>query len=103
MVASWPLPDEARIDTVIEERFSRFQGVLGALREIRSRQNIAPRQPLEFSVSCGDDVVSLLQPMEPFFQSMAHASSVQWGTEVEPPATNAAVRVDDLEVFVDLE
>ena len=103
MVASWPLPDEARIDTVIEERFSRFQGVLGALREIRSRQNIAPRQPLEFSVSCSGDVVSLLQPMEPFFQSMAHASSVQWGTEVEPPATNAAVRVDDLEVFVDLK
>ena len=34
---------------------------------------------------------------------MAHASSVQWGTEVEPPATNAAVRVDDLEVFVDLK
>lgn len=103
MVSTWPEVDEGRIDPVIEEQFSRFQGVLGALREIRSRQNIAPRQPLEFSVSCSDDVVDLLKPMEAFFQSMAHASSVQWGSSVEPPATNAAIRVDDLEVFVDLK
>ena len=33
-------------------QFKLFHATLSALREIRSRQNIAPRQPISFSVEC---------------------------------------------------
>ena len=36
----------------IEARFALFQQVLGGLREIRSRQNIPPKTPLNFVVVC---------------------------------------------------
>lgn len=103
MLADWPEVDERRIDPVIEQQFSLFQDVLRAIREIRSRQNIAPKQEVEFSVSCSPEVVGLLEPMDGYFQSMANARSVAWGQGIEPPANSANVRIDTIEVFVDLK
>jgi valyl-tRNA synthetase len=103
MLATWPEVDEQRIDPVIEHQFSLFQDVLRAIREIRSRQNIAPKQEVEFSVACSDEIVELLKPMDGYFQSMANAHSVAWGQGIEPPVNSANVRVDAIEVFVDLK
>jgi len=103
MTAPWPEADSSRQDDEIEARFAQFQAVLGALREIRSRQNIAPKTPIEFSVRCTDATVKLLQPMEPYFASMANATAVAWGDQTEPPATNATVNLAAVDVFVDLK
>jgi valyl-tRNA synthetase len=103
MVASWPEVEARRIDPVIEQQFALFQDVLRAIREIRSRQNIAPKQEIEFSVSCSTEVVELLKPMDGYFQSMANARSVAWGQDVEPPENSANVRIEAIEVFVDLK
>ena len=103
IVAEWPSVDATRIDETIEKRFARFQATLGALREIRSRQGIKPKQPIEFSVTCADETVELLKPMEPYFQSMAMATSVGWGPDVKAPSTAATVNLPEVEVHVDLK
>ena len=103
MLATWPEVNRQHIDSVIEHQFSLFQDVLRAIREIRSRQNIAPKQEVEFSVACSDEIVELLKPMDGYFQSMANAHSVAWGKNVQPPVNSANVRVDEIEVFVDLK
>jgi len=103
MIAPWPEVEAARQDPRIEDRFARFQAALGALREIRSRQNIPPKESIEFSVRCDNGTADLLRPMEPYFHSMAGAKSVGWGSAVEPPATSAHVTRAGMEVFVDLK
>jgi valyl-tRNA synthetase len=103
MLAPWPEADSARRDEGIENRFAQFQAVLGALREIRSRQNIPPKSQVEFSVRCEDAISDLLRPMEPYFVSMAGAVPVNWGQSVHSPATHAAVNLPMADVFVDLK
>ena len=102
IVASWPAADEARQDEQIEARFARFQEVLRGLRDIRSRQGIAPRQPLDFSVRTDAATAALLEPMQPYFQSMAGARAVAWGPAVEPPAACAPLALSGMEILVDL-
>jgi len=102
MIAAWPEPDDARRDPAIEQRFARFQEVLGTVREIRSRQNIPPRETIHFAVRCGEATAELLRPMEPYFASMARAEVTGWGESVEPPALCAQVSLADAEVYVDL-
>lgn len=99
----WPQADLARQDQVIEARFSRFQAVLAALREIRSRQNIASKNQVEFLVRCASETAELLQPMEPYFAAMANARCVGWGEQVEPPLTHAVTNLTGMDVFVDLK
>ena len=102
MVAPWPESDAARQDPQIEARFARFQEVLRAVREIRSRQNVPPKKQIEFALRCDAEVAELLRPMEPYFESMAGAKATGWGPKVEAPALSANVTLPGMEVFVDL-
>ena len=46
-IAPWPIADTARQDATIEAQFADFQAVLGAVREIRQRQNIPLKEELD--------------------------------------------------------
>ena len=102
MAAAWPRAAAEYQDPAMELRFARFQAVLGALREIRSRQNIAPKKSIQFSVRAGDETACLLQPMAVYFQSMANAELLTIQPSITPPAAHAAMSLDGIEVFVDL-
>ncbi|MGE0759147.1 MAG: class I tRNA ligase family protein, partial [Pirellulaceae bacterium] len=102
MVAPWPEANLRWQDTTIEARFATFQAVLGAVREIRTRQNIDRRTRIRFLVRAVADVCELLRPMQPYFESMANAESAEWGPQVTPPTTHAAVTVRGIDVIVDL-
>ncbi len=103
IVAPWPSVHAQRKDATLEEQFKLFHAVLGALREIRSRQNITPRKPIAFRVKCDQDVVALLTPMRDHFTALAQAETAALGEHVEPPPTSAEVQIGKLKVFVDLE
>jgi valyl-tRNA synthetase len=102
MAARWPAAELKWRDETIESRFAGFQSVLGALREIRSRQGISPKQSIAFSVRCDEEMTKLLRPLETYFRSMAEARNAGWGPDVKPPTTAATVSLPSMEVYVDL-
>ena len=102
IVAPWPSVDTARQDAMIEAQFATYQRVLGAVREIRSRQNIAPRKPIEFVVKADAETIAMLEPLKPYFAGMANASVAAWGPDAEVPTTNAHINLGNIDVFVDL-
>jgi valyl-tRNA synthetase len=102
MIAPWPAAEPRWQDAAIEAQFATFQAVLGAVREIRTRQNIPSRTRLRFGVRSDPQTCRLLQPMQPYFDSMASAECDRWGPDIRPPATHAAVTVKGIDVIVDL-
>ena len=102
MVAPWPEVEATHQDTQIEAQFERFQEVLKAVREIRSRQNVPPKKEIEFSVRCDEADAELVRPMEPYFVTMAVAKATAWGPDTPAPALSANVSLKGAEVFVDL-
>ena len=101
-LAAWPEVDESLIDKSIEAQFAKFQTVLGAVRNIRMEKNISPKEPIQFSVRCDAATVALLQPMEPYFASMAGATATAWGPLVTPSALSASKPLEGMEVHVDI-
>jgi valyl-tRNA synthetase len=105
-IAAWPAADAAWQNATIEEQFADFQAVLGAVREIRQRQNIPPREELSFTVRCDDHTTDLLRPMQPYFAQMARATATSLGPATAPPDVAASVtlagRHGPIEVHVDL-
>jgi valyl-tRNA synthetase len=101
--ASWPEADLRWQDKQTEARFSVFQQALGAIREIRSRQNIATREALEFCIKCDAATAELLQPMTAYFQSMTNATATGFGPQVTIPPTHAKSALAGLEIYVDLK
>jgi valyl-tRNA synthetase len=105
-IAAWPTPDAARQDATIEAQFADFQAVLGAVREIRQRQNIPFTETLEFTVRCDAATAKRLEPMQPYFAQMAKAAGTAWGPNAAPPDVAASVTLSGqsgrLEVHVDV-
>jgi valyl-tRNA synthetase len=105
-IAPWPQADVERQDTTIEEQFADFQAVLGAVREIRQRQNIPPREELSFAVRCDAQTAALLLLMQPYFTQMAKATGTAWGPQAAAPDVAASVtlsgKTGPLDVHVDL-
>ena len=102
MIAKWPEVESAHIAPTIETQFTQFQSVLGAIREIRSAQNIPPKEPVTFCVRCDQETADLLQPMEAYFVSMARATATGWGESVEAPERCASVSRVGMEILVDV-
>ena len=100
--SAWPEANPANIDQVIEQQFARFVTALGALREIRSRQNLPPKEEITFTISCDAATQKLLVPMAPFFKALAGATCTGLGEKLTPPAMSAQVSVDGMAVSVDL-
>ena len=103
MESTWPQIESTWEDQAIERQFAVFQETLGTLREIRSRQNIVPKDTIEFVIRCDDATAQLLETMSPYFLSMANAKSRGLGQDVEVPETNATITVGAMEVYVDLK
>ncbi|WP_207395513.1 valine--tRNA ligase [Bremerella alba] len=103
MQSTWPEIDAKWEDRAIERQFAVFEETLGSLREIRSRQNIVPKDTIEFVIRCDEPTAKLLETMSPYFLSMANAKSCGLGKDVAVPETNATITVGDMEIFVDLK
>ena len=100
--AHWPAVDKRFVNPDVAKQFSHFVDLIGAVREIRSRQNIAPKDKVAFSVRCNDEMKQLLSPMAPFIESMANAAATQWSSNPTMPAIPAQISIPEMDVFVDL-
>lgn len=100
--APWPTPDAARVDGAIEAQFADFQAVLGAVREIRTRQNVPSRESIEFSVQCDAARGERLEAMQPYFTQMARATGTAWGPDASAPDTAASVTLSGAQAGIDV-
>jgi valyl-tRNA synthetase len=102
MVAGWPEPPAAWIDDRTERQFGSFLAVVGAIREIRSRQNVPPRTRVQAAVRCPQDTADLLLPMRGAIESMAVAEVTGLGPDAAGAAGAAAATAAGCDIFVDL-
>jgi valyl-tRNA synthetase len=101
-IASWPVADESRIDKTIEEQFSVFQDVLGAVREVRMAQNIPPRENIDFHVNCDPATWELLEPMRTYFDQIAKAACFPLGLHGSPPGRTVSKSIGEITIHVDV-
>jgi valyl-tRNA synthetase len=100
--ATWPEIDSSFDSETIDAQFAHFQESLGALREIRHKQQL-DKKPIKFAIKCSDSISESLKPMASYFQSMAKAELTGIGSAIEAPAVNATLIRGELELFVDLD
>jgi valyl-tRNA synthetase len=101
--APWPQIDASFDSAEIESQFANFQTALGAIREIRAKQQLGPKKDIRFVIKCEASIRDSLQPMGSYFKSMAAAELIDIGPDVEAPKVNATLVRGDLELFVDLD
>ena len=72
-------------------------------RMLRAKQNLTPKTSIRFSLKCDAETAALMQPMAPYFGSLAGAEAAAWGPTVKPFETEATLTLPFGELHVDLE
>ena len=102
MRARWPEPPESWIDPDTETRFGTFLGVVGAIREIRARQNVPPKTRVKVAIRTTPAQAGLLEPVHAAIASMAACDLTGIGPDVTSGPLAATTTVAGCDVFVDL-
>ncbi|MFM7107192.1 MAG: class I tRNA ligase family protein [Planctomycetaceae bacterium] len=102
MVAAWPTPPAAWSDATTEARFGTFLAVVGAIREIRARQNVPPKTRVSVAIRTSPETAALLEPMHGAIASMAVADLAAVGPAAAAPPSAATATAAGCDVFVDL-
>jgi valyl-tRNA synthetase len=102
MVAAWPAPPAAWADATTEARFGTFLAVVGAIREIRARQNVPPKTRVTVAVRTSAETAALLEPLHAAIAAMAVADLAAVGPAAAGPPSAATASAAGCDVFVDL-
>jgi valyl-tRNA synthetase len=102
MQARWPEPPAVWTDERTERQFGTFLAVVGAIREIRARQNVPPRTKVPAAIRAPADVADLLEPMRPAIESMAAVELTSLGPAAAGAAGATTATAAGCDVFVDL-
>ncbi|MFM8497109.1 MAG: class I tRNA ligase family protein, partial [Planctomycetia bacterium] len=102
MVAAWPAPPAGWVDARTETQFGTFLAVVGAIREIRSRQNVPPRTSVKVAIRAPADTAALLAPMQGSIASMAVAEITAAGPDAAGAPGAATATAAGCDIFVDL-
>ena len=102
MVAAWPVPPASWTDATTEARFGTFLAVVGAIREIRARQNVPPKTRVTAAIRTSRETAGLLEPMHAAIASMAVADLMAVGPDAAAPPSAATASAAGCDVFVDL-
>ena len=102
MVAAWPAPPAGWVDARTETQFGTFLAVVGAIREIRSRQNVPPRTSVKVAIRAPADTAALLAPMQGSIASMAVAEITAAGPDAAGAPGAATATAAGCDILVDL-
>jgi len=103
MIASWPELPASLQDENLEDRFSRLQETVVAVRNIRAVYGIGPNVPVKLFMKCERGVAEELQVCADQFENLAKTVLEAAGAEIDRPAASASFNLKDADGFVPLE
>jgi len=104
MIAKFPEVDKKLIDSEAEKNLKNLQGLITAIRTIRSELNVPPDKKAKVLIKAEDKgIKALVEGYQIFFTELAQASEILVGAEIERPKQAPRKVLDVAEVFVPLE
>jgi len=102
IVAAWPEPVAAFADAESETDFPLVQATIRAIRNIRARMGIPPRQPLAAVIKASPDAVGRINAAADTIRHLAYLDNLTADADAERPRASATEVVEAVQVFVPL-
>ncbi len=103
MQESWPQPGAGLRNEALEQSMERVQEIVRAIRNIRSKFNIPPKEPISAVISAADQAfIESLAGCVELIQSQSGAGQVDFGIQLAKPELSAAEVLPGAQVYVPL-
>ena len=102
VIAPWPRFPDSWKDPAMEQRIARMQELVRAVREVRNRYRLDPRQNLDVFVRCDEAVANDFRLLAPFITTLATVGRLECGAAVQKPRQSATTVLAEFETYVPL-
>ncbi len=101
MLASYPVPDESKIDPQADARIAWLKKLIIGVRNIRGEMNISPAKPVPVLLRGGDqsDRDNLAQSQQ-LLSKLANIESIDWLEDGQEAPMSSTALAGDLEILV---
>ncbi|QDU36775.1 Valine--tRNA ligase [Maioricimonas rarisocia] len=103
IVASWPKVPVGWQDSSLENRFSRLQETIAAVRNVRAVYRIPPATPVKLLMRAAPEVADELQNVSQQFDNLAKTVLEAAGADVVRPSGSASFSLGDADGYIPLE
>lgn len=103
VIAPWPSFPDTWIDAAMDQRMGRMQDLVRAVRELRNRYNLDPKNNLDVFIRCGKEVAGDFQALSQFITMLAGVGKLECGDKITKPPQSASHVHSDFEACVSLK
>ena len=101
MLAAYPEPQDALVDTEAEADIAWLQNVITAVRNVRAEKNIPPSKELELLFKNGDDEdFRRAEENQTFLMKLAKLEKLTWLNEDDEEPMSVTQLVGDMEILI---
>ena len=98
--AAWPRGREEDLDESLEADFERLMGVVRAIRDLRARYGVSPKQKVDVVCRADGESGRVLESLRGHVMEIARLESFEIGADPAKPDRAATGVVGDVEVYV---
>jgi valyl-tRNA synthetase len=98
--APWPTPDPAWEDAALEGRVAFAQEVTRAIRDVRGKYGLSPKQPLEARIRASGERAADLEACRHLIAVLANLSALSVGPEESRTPDSATAVVGEVEAYL---
>jgi valyl-tRNA synthetase len=102
VITHWPSYPDLWQDPAMEQRIARMQELVRAVREVRSRYEVNPKESLDVFVRAAPAIADDFKALTPFITSLAGVGKLECGPDVQKPKQAATHVAPDFESYVSL-
>jgi valyl-tRNA synthetase len=99
-VAPWPCAMAELINPEVEKQMQLVQTTIRLIRDIRTRYQVPPRQPLKVYIKATQQTVELLTAQTYIISNLAYLETLEVAVDCTKPAGAAIAVSDDMEIYV---
>jgi valyl-tRNA synthetase len=103
VIAPWPQFPESWKDPAMEQRMTRMQELVRAVREARNRYGLEDRADLDVFVRCTEAVAEDFRILAPFVATLAGVARLESGPATPKPPQSTTHVHPDFEAFISLQ
>jgi len=100
--SAWMPADNARLNEKLEAEFATLFDAIRAVRNIRQKNGIAPKERLKVSVKTAPETAQQLASRQHILEQMANITTVKIGPDAVKPKPAGTEVIGGTEVYVDL-
>ena len=99
-----PLSQKNLIDYKLEERMETVQGVVYAIRNIRSEMNVSPQKKADVLIKVeSQNILKIIEENKDYIINLGKVKTLKIGKKIKKPIKSASAVIKKAEVFLPLE